>query len=67
LFCIAHIPNPVLMLATLGMGLFWAELFRRYRNIYPLSVAHAILGLSLSVTIPEPVTHHMRVGIAYWH
>lgn len=67
LFCIAHIPNPVLMLATAAMGLFWAELFRRYRNIYPLAVAHAILGLSLSVTMPESLTHHMRVGIAYWN
>lgn len=66
LFCMAHIPNPVLLVATLPMGLFWAALFRRYRNIYALSVAHAILGLSLSVTIPEAVTHHMRVGIAYW-
>lgn len=66
LFCVAHIPNPVLMVATLAMGLVWAELFRRYRNIYPLAVGHAILGLSLSVTIPEAVSHHMRVGLACW-
>jgi membrane protease YdiL (CAAX protease family) len=66
LFCLAHIPNPILMATTFAMGLVWSELFRRYRNIYTLAVAHAILGLSLSVTMPEAVTHHMRVGIAYW-
>jgi len=66
LFAFAHVPNPVLMAATLIMGLVLTEWFRRYRNLYPLAIVHAILGLTLAVVLPESVTHHMRVGIAWW-
>lgn len=66
IFCLAHLPNPVLMPATFLMGLASSELFRRYRNIYPLAIAHAVLGLALAVSLPEAVTRHMRVGMAYW-
>jgi chromate transport protein ChrA len=67
LFCLAHIPNPVLMAGTLLAALFFVSLFRRYRNIYPLALAHAFLGLSLAVTIPDAWLRHMRVGISYLH
>lgn len=67
LFCAAHIPNPVLMATTLVAALFFVSIFRRYRNIYPLGLAHAILGLSLAVTVPDNVIRHMRVGISYLH
>jgi hypothetical protein len=67
LFCIAHIPNPVLMAGTLLAALFFVSLFRRYRNIYPLGIAHAMLGLSLAVTCPDAWIRHMRVGISYLH
>ena len=67
LFCLAHIPNPVLMAGTLLTAIFFVSLFRRYRNIYPLAIAHALLGLALAVTVPDAWIRHMRVGIAYWH
>lgn len=67
LFCAAHLPNPVLMATTLAAALFFVSIFRRYRNIYPLGLAHAILGLSLAVTVPDNVIRHMRVGISYLH
>lgn len=66
LFCLAHIPNPVLMAATLPMALSFSWFFRRFRNIYPLAIAHAILGLTLSMTLSSALTHYMRVGIAYF-
>ncbi len=66
LFCLAHIPNPILMAATLLMALVFCWLFRRYRNIYPLAVSHALFGLTLSMTIPNSITHFMRVGIAWF-
>jgi len=66
IFCLAHIPNAILTVVTLAMALVWSELFRRFRNIYPLAIAHAMLGLALAVSIPDWVTHHMRVGLAYW-
>jgi membrane protease YdiL (CAAX protease family) len=67
LFCLAHIPNPVLMLGTFLVALFFVSLFRRYRNIYALGVAHAMLGLALAVTVPDAWIRHMRVGISYLH
>lgn len=67
LFCAAHIPNPVLMATTLLAALFFVSIFRRYRNIYPLGLAHAMLGLSLAVTVPDHVIRHMRVGISFLH
>ncbi len=65
LFCLAHIPNPVLLVATLALGLCFTQLFRRYRNIYALGIAHGILGLALAVSVPDAMHRHMRVGLGY--
>jgi membrane protease YdiL (CAAX protease family) len=65
LFSLAHIPNLVLMPATLVAGLVFSFVFRRYRNIYTLGLAHALLGLTLAVSLPETATHRMRVGADY--
>ncbi len=66
LFAAAHIPNPVLVPLTLAGGLAFCELFRRYRNLYPLAAAHALLGLALAISLPVPLQHNMRVGIGYF-
>jgi hypothetical protein len=65
LFAAAHLPNPVLTLATLVWGFLACLLFIRYRNLYPLGVAHAILGIAVAITVPGPVVHNMRVGLGY--
>ncbi|SRR5713101_4939826 len=65
LFAAAHIPNPVLTLSTLLGALFFCEMFRRYRNIFPLGAVHAMLGLTVAASFSDAVLHHMRVGIAY--
>jgi membrane protease YdiL (CAAX protease family) len=65
LFALAHFPNPVLVPATFAAGLVFCELFRRYRNIYTLAIAQAILGMCLAAAIPDTFHHHMRVGIGY--
>jgi membrane protease YdiL (CAAX protease family) len=67
LFSSAHIPNPVLVPVTLAGGLLLSAVFRRYRNLYPLALAHALVALSLAISIPESVLRDMRVGIAYLH
>src|SRR4051812_28524612 len=67
LFTLAHIPNPVLLAGTLLASIFFVTMFRRYRNIYPLGIAHAILGLTLPLAFPDVVLRHMRVGIGYYH
>jgi membrane protease YdiL (CAAX protease family) len=65
LFSTAHLPNSVLMPITFFWGFAACLLFLRYRNIYPLMIAHAILGITVAITIPGPVDHNMRVGLGY--
>jgi membrane protease YdiL (CAAX protease family) len=65
LFAAAHIPNPVLIALTLVWGAISCLLFLRYRNLYTLALAHGILGMTLAVTVPNHINHHMRVGLGY--
>lgn len=65
LFAVAHLPNPILTVITLVCGLASCLFFLRYRNLLPLAVAHAILGICIAVTIPGQLDHNMRVGISY--
>lgn len=67
LFCFVHIPNPVLVAVCIVAGWVACEVFRRHRNIYALGVAHAILGITIAVTVPNDIQRHMRVGIGYYH
>jgi membrane protease YdiL (CAAX protease family) len=65
LFAVAHLPNPILTTFTFIAALFFCSMFRQYRSIYPLAMVHAVLGLTVSVTMPDNLLHHMRVGIGY--
>jgi hypothetical protein len=65
LFALAHLPNPILAGLTLVWGTLACMIFLRYRNLYPLAIAHAILGITIGVSIPGPVIHNMRVGLGY--
>jgi hypothetical protein len=65
IFSIAHLPSPILTPITLIWGFAACLIFLRYRNLYPLAMAHAILGISIAITIPGHVDHNMRVGLGY--
>ena len=65
LFGLAHLPNPVLTPVTFFGGWILCELFRRYRTLYPLAVAHGLIGLAIAVSVPDHIHHHMRVGLGY--
>ncbi|WP_158819212.1 CPBP family intramembrane glutamic endopeptidase [Granulicella sp. S156] len=65
IFALAHLPNPILTPATLLWGLASCLLFLHYRNLYPLALTHAILGICIATTVPGQVTHNMRVGLGY--
>lgn len=65
LFAVAHLPSPILTVVTLVCGLAACLFFLRYRSIYPLVIAHAVLGLSIAITVPEPLDRNMSVGLAY--
>jgi membrane protease YdiL (CAAX protease family) len=67
LFAVAHLPNPALTAATVLGGAAATEVFRRQRSILALGLAHALIGLALAVTLPEPISHHMKVGLGYLH
>lgn len=65
LFGVAHLPNPVLLVATAVMGLALTEVFRRHRNVYTLGLAHALLGIAVAMAVPNGLHHGMNVGLAY--
>lgn len=65
IFAAAHLPSPILVSATIVWGFVACLVFLRYRNLYPLAIAHAILGIMIALTIPGHVDHNMRVGRGY--
>ncbi len=67
LFAAAHLPNLVLVFATVVWGGISCALFLRYRNFYMLGIAQGILGLCLAVCVPNAFIHHMRVGLGFLH
>ncbi len=66
LFSIAHIPSPVLTLGSFFMAYFFCSVFRKHRNLYPLAVTHWLIGLGMSLAMPDWLGHHMHVGIGYF-
>jgi membrane protease YdiL (CAAX protease family) len=65
LFASAHLPSPLLTVLSFVGALFFCEVFRRYRNIFPLGLVHAGLGLTIASSLPDHLLHHMRVGLGY--
>jgi hypothetical protein len=65
IFSLAHLPNPILSVITFIWGFAACLFFLHYRNLYTLAIAHAILGITLAITVPGPVIHNMRVGLGY--
>jgi Type II CAAX prenyl endopeptidase Rce1-like len=65
IFSLAHLPNPILTVVTFLWGLAACTIFLRYRNLYPLGLAHAVLGITLAIAIPGPLIRNMRVGLGY--
>jgi len=65
LFSLAHLPNPILTVVPIFWGFAACVFFLRYRNLYTLAIAHAILGITVAMTIPGPMIRNMRVGLGY--
>jgi len=66
MFGAAHIPNPVLMIATTVGGFLFAEVFARHRNIWPIALTQAVAGYLIIAIVPLAITHNMRVGPGYY-
>lgn len=65
LFAVTHIPNPVLVPATFIGGWILSELYRRYRTVLALGIAHGTIGIAIACAFPDHLQHHMRVGLSY--
>ncbi len=66
MFAGAHVPNSILVVATLVGGVILAEVFARHPNIWPLALAQAVGGFLLAALVPAPLIHNMRVGPGYY-
>jgi membrane protease YdiL (CAAX protease family) len=66
MFGAAHIPNPILMVATTLGGFILAEVFARHRNVYPLALAQTVGGFLIAALSPTSLIHNMRVGPGYF-
>lgn len=65
-FTAAHFPNPLMMmLSFIGTAVFFV-LFLKQRNIIPIVLLHAVLGLLTFYTCIG-VTRTFAVGKAYFH
>lgn len=67
LFGAVHTPNLFLMAVALAGGWCATQVYRRHRNLYFLGIAHATIGFLLFVTVPDSVSHHLRVGPGMLH
>jgi membrane protease YdiL (CAAX protease family) len=65
IFSLAHLPSPILTVATFVWGLIACLLFLRNRNLIPLALTHALLGITIAMTVPGPIIRNMRVGLGY--
>ena len=65
MFGAAHIPNPILMVATTLAGFIFAEVFAHHRNIWPLAFAQTVGGFLVAAVSPPWLIHNMRVGPGY--
>lgn len=66
LFAGAHFPNWFLMLVTFATGYCSIKVFMRYRNIYFLGLAHALIGTILFVAVPDSISHHLTIGPGFF-
>jgi hypothetical protein len=66
MFGSAHIPNPILMVATTVAGFVFAEVFARHRNIWPIALAQVVGGLLVAAVSPASLIRNMRVGPGYF-
>ncbi len=62
LFSGAHVPNGLLMVVGFLAGYCCTLIYRKYKNLYFLGIAHATIGVLLLLVIPDSISHHMTVG-----
>jgi len=66
LFAAAHVPNPVLVPATLVWGTIATRLFERRPSIIAIALLQTLLSSLLIWLTPVAWNHQFRVGPGYW-
>lgn len=66
IFAAMHLPNPVLTIATLVGGVLTAEVFSRYRTLWPVALGQALISAAIVVSLPDAWHHRLRVGPGYF-
>ncbi|HSD73767.1 MAG TPA: CPBP family glutamic-type intramembrane protease [Steroidobacteraceae bacterium] len=66
LFAAFHVPNPLLLIVTLGAGIVSCTLYRREPNVLVLGMAHAAVSFVLAGALPLDITRGMHVGPGYF-
>ncbi len=64
-FSLIHAPNWFLMAVTLPAGYLSGLVYLRFRNLFVLALAHAMLGCLLYLVIPDSISHSLYVGPNY--
>lgn len=62
MFSAAHAPNWFLMSVGFVGAYVSTRFYRRYRNLYFLGLAHAVIGFLLYLVVPDSISHHLNVG-----
>jgi len=65
-FSLFHLPNPLLTPVTFLAGIVSCWLYRKEPNLFVLGLAHALLALSISRSLPFEITFGMRVGPGFF-
>ncbi len=65
LFAVVHLPNPVLVPATLIWGAISSRLFERHRSVFALGLLQFLLSSVLLFLTPLEWHRNFRVGASY--
>jgi len=65
-FALLHLPNPPLTVLTLLGGVIWAAVYQRRPNLFALALSHALVSLTLALTISPGLLSSLRVGFKYF-
>jgi hypothetical protein len=66
LFSAAHLPNWFLVTVTFVGGYVCARVYLRYRSLYPLAVAHGMVGFFLLLVTPDSIAMRFLIGPRYF-
>jgi CAAX prenyl protease-like protein len=66
LFSGAHAPNWFLMGITYFAGYCSICIYRKYKNLYFLGMAHATVGVLILAVVPDSISHHFDVGPGWY-